>query len=119
MDFQLQQIIDKIVACIDPVKIYLFGSRARGDSSDDSDYDIAIIYDGELSKREVTLRIYDLFGLPDFSMDLFVLTSDELKRFHKIANTLEREITENGVVVYGWKFEDCYKQMVNYCRRWS
>ena len=101
MDSQLQQIIDKIVACIDPVKIYLFGSRAKGDSRDDSDYDIAVIYDGELSKRDVKLTIRKVFGLPDFSMDLFVLTSDELRRFNRIANTLEREITENGVVVYG------------------
>ena len=101
MDSQLQQIIDKIVAYIDPVKIYLFGSRARGDSRDSSDYDIAIIYDGKMSKRDVKLGIRRLFGLPDFSMDLFVLTSEELGRFHRIANTLEREITENGVVIYG------------------
>ncbi len=101
MDEQLKEIIDKIVAYIDPVKIFLFGSRARGDSRNDSDYDIVVIYDGEMSKREVKLGIYDLFGLPDFSMDLFVLTSEELKRFHRIANTLEREITENGMVVYG------------------
>ncbi|MCF7809857.1 nucleotidyltransferase domain-containing protein [bacterium] len=101
MDTQLQQIIDRIVSYINPVKIYLFGSRARGDCRIDSDYDIVVIYDGEFSKREVTLGIYDLFGLPDFSMDLFVLTTDELKRFHRIANTLERDITENGKVVYG------------------
>ncbi len=101
MDKQLQQIINKIVAYIDPAKIYLFGSRARGDSRNDSDYDIVVIYDGEMSKREVKLGIRRLFGLPDFSMDLFVLTSEELGRFHRIANTLAREITENGEVVYG------------------
>ncbi|MDP8238966.1 MAG: nucleotidyltransferase domain-containing protein [Candidatus Hatepunaea meridiana] len=101
MDKQLQQIIDKIVAYVDPVKIYLFGSRVRGDSREDSDYDIAIIYDGELSKREVTLGIYDQFEEFNFSMDLFVLASQELEKYKRIANTLAREITENGKVVYG------------------
>lgn len=101
MDSQLQQIIDKIVAYIDPVKIYLFGSRARGDSRNDSDYDITIIYDGELSKREVKLGIRRSLRSVDISMDLFVLTSDELNDFKHVACTLAREITENGKVVYG------------------
>jgi len=39
MDPQLQQIIDKIVAYIDPVKIILFGLRADGDSQTNSDYE--------------------------------------------------------------------------------
>ena len=101
MDEQLQQIIDKIVAYIDPVRIYLFGSRARDNSRNDSDYDIAVIYDGELSKREVSLGIYDQFEDFDFSMDIFILASDELDKYKQIANTLAREITENGKVVYG------------------
>ena len=101
MDEQLQQIIDKIVACIDPVRIYLFGSRARDNSRNDSDYDIAVIYDGELSKREVSLGIYDQFEDFDFSMDIFILASDELDKYKQIANTLAREITDNGKVVYG------------------
>ena len=101
MDSQLQQIIDKIVAYIDPVKIFLFGSRARGDSRNDSDYDIVVIYDGEMSKREVKLGIYDQFEDFNFSMDLFVLASQELEKYKRIANTLAREITENGTIVYG------------------
>jgi len=100
MDPQLNEIIRKIADYINPVKIFLFGSRARGDSRPDSDYDLVIINDGEKSKREVKLGIFDLFELPDFSMDVFVLTSDELKRFKHIANTLAREITENGRVVF-------------------
>ena len=86
---------------IDPVKIILFGSRARGDASDDSDFDIVVIYDGEMSKRDVKLGIYDQFEDYDFSMDLFILASQELERYKQIANTLAREITINGKVVYG------------------
>ncbi|NQT35119.1 nucleotidyltransferase domain-containing protein [bacterium] len=101
MDKQLKEIIDKIVAYIDPVKIFLFGSRTRGDSRNDSDYDIVVIYDGEMSKREVKLGIYDQFEDFNFSMDLFVLASQELEKYKRIANTLAREITENGTLVYG------------------
>ncbi len=80
--------------------IYLFGSRARGDNKPDSDYDLTLIYDGELSKREVKLASRRSCWEIDASMDIMLLTSDELQRFRKIANTLEREITDNGVLIY-------------------
>lgn len=101
MDARLKEIIEIIVAYLDPVKIILFGSRVRGVSHDDADYDLAIVYDGVKSKREVTLGIYDQFEDFDFSMDLFVLTTDEISRYKHIPNTLAREVTEHGKVVYG------------------
>ena len=97
---QLSNIIRTITGNIKPVKIILFGSRARSDYHPESDYDLAIIYDGEKSKREVKLEIRRLFRPPGFSMDLFVLTSKELESQKRIANSLAREITENGIVIY-------------------
>ncbi len=101
MDEQLQEIVRKIVEHLDPVRIYLFGSRARGDHRPDSDYDLAVIYDGEKTKRDVHREVDGLFNRLFFSMDLFVLTSDELERAKHIANTISREIDRTGVVVYG------------------
>ncbi len=101
MDSQLTEIVRKIVDHINPVKIFLFGSRARGDARSDSDYDLAIIYDGEKSKSDVELDVYKLFMHTMIAMDVFVLTSDELEDYKPIANTLAREITENGIVVFG------------------
>ena len=31
--------------------IYLFGSRARGDFNEDSDYDLAIIFNGDIDRK--------------------------------------------------------------------
>jgi len=101
MDIQLKEIVDKIVAHVDPVKIFLFGSRARGDARPDSDYDIAVVYDGEKSKGDVELDIYKLFMHARLAMDVFILSSEELEMFKPVATTLAREITENGIVVFG------------------
>ena len=101
MELQLNKIVSKITNRINPTKIILFGSRASGHSQPDSDYDLAIIYDGEKSKRDVKLEIYGLFIPPGFSMDIFILSPREFESQCKIANTLAREIAENGVVVYG------------------
>jgi predicted nucleotidyltransferase len=101
MDIQLKEIVDRIVANIAPVKIFLFGSRARGDARPDSDYDIAVVYDGEISKHDLKYRLYKLFIHFNSSIDICVLTSDELEKQKHVATTLAREITENGIVVFG------------------
>ena len=36
---ELEWIVQRIVERVDPVAIYLFGSRARGEGVEDSDYD--------------------------------------------------------------------------------
>ena len=100
-DKTLSEIVGKIVNQINPTKIYLFGSRARGDHRLDSDYDFVLIYDGNKSKREVKIEARRSCRNISASMDILVLTSDEVKRFHTVANTLAREITENGMIVYG------------------
>ncbi|NQS99290.1 MAG: nucleotidyltransferase domain-containing protein [candidate division Zixibacteria bacterium] len=100
-DKRLPDIIDKIISYIDPVKIILFGSRAGEDAKDDSDYDIVVIYDGAKTKREVELGIRRQLRPRNFSLDLFIMRSNELESYKDIANTLAREITESGIVVYG------------------
>ena len=101
MNSQLEQIVRKISERIKPKQIILFGSRAAGTNDEESDYDLAIIYEGDKSKRDVKLDIYRLFIPPGFSMDLVVLTPQEFQSQQNIANTLAREIAEKGVVVYG------------------
>ena len=101
VDQLVERVISKIVDHIQPVKVFLFGSRVRGDASEDSDIDLVVIYDGPKSKRDVEVEIHRLFKPHDFSMDVFVMTPQHFERFKRIANTLAREIAENGLVVYG------------------
>ena len=69
MDPLVEQVVKRIVEAIRPCKVILFGSRARGDAGPDSDVDLLIVYDGNLSKREVELRVHGLFPVRDFGMD--------------------------------------------------
>ncbi|NQS98383.1 MAG: nucleotidyltransferase domain-containing protein [candidate division Zixibacteria bacterium] len=102
---QNPKLLDEIVRCIaeavHPERIILFGSRVRDKSRPDSDYDLVVVYDGPYSKRELDLKIRRLFRPPEFSLDLFILSSTEMERFKHVANTLEREVSENGIVLYG------------------
>ncbi len=96
----VQEVVHRIAEAIRPEKIILFGSRATGHARPDSDLDLLVVYAGERSKHEVKLAIQRLFPWRDFSMDLFVLTPEELETFRHVANTLAREATERGVVCY-------------------
>ncbi len=100
-DSLVNKIVNKIVEAIAPDQIILFGSRALGKAQKESDVDLLLVYSGPKSKREIKLKIYNLFPHPDFSMDLFVLSPEELNQQKKIANTLAREASERGVVCYG------------------
>jgi predicted nucleotidyltransferase len=101
MDALVERVTKKIVESIHPDKIILFGSRAKGAATEESDIDLVVVYSGPKSRREVELEIEDLFFPRDFSMDVVVVTPDYLKKFKKVANTLAREVVETGQVCYG------------------
>jgi len=101
VDSLVQDVVDVIVRELHPTRVILFGSRARGDFRPDSDVDLLIVYDGELSKREVKLRVRRLFSEAEFSLDLFVVSSSEYDRQKAIVSTVGRTAEKEGVVYYG------------------
>jgi len=101
MDPLVAKVVGKIAQSVRPDRIILFGSRARGEGREDSDIDLLVVYSGPRSKRELQVGIHRLFPHPEFSMDVFVLTPQELEEQKRIANTLAREVSERGIVCYG------------------
>ena len=97
----VDRIARRITEAIHPDRIILFGSRAQGTARPESDVDLVVVYSGPKPARELRLEIHRLFARPDFSLDLFVMTPEELESQKRIANTLAREVTERGVIYYG------------------
>ncbi|MBF0551330.1 MAG: nucleotidyltransferase domain-containing protein [Deltaproteobacteria bacterium] len=91
-------VVQRIAEAIKPEQIILFGSRAKGMAGLESDIDLVVVYSGPKSKREIELDIYRLFRHPTFSLDVFIMTPQELDNTKRIANSLAREAVENGVV---------------------
>ena len=97
----VERVVRRIARSVKPERVILFGSRASGQPRQDSDIDLVVVYSGSKTKREVQVGIHKLFANPDFSMDVFVLTPEELESQRSIPNTLAREVSERGVVCYG------------------
>ncbi len=101
MDALVRSVVDRIVHAIQPEKIVLLGSRARGAEDAESDIDLLIVHAGPESKRDLKLKIRRLFPRQDFAMDLLVLTPDEFRRQQDIANSAGRVAAREGVVCHG------------------
>lgn len=101
MDPLVERITAKIAEAVHPDKIILFGSRAKGNATPESDVDLVVIYSGPKTTREIEVEIQRLFMPRDFSMDVFVMRPQELETRKKFVNTLAREVSERGVVCYG------------------
>ena len=76
-DELLSHIVGRIVRAVDPVRIILFGSRARGDARPDSDYDILVILDSVGHRREDRIRIRRSFDDLPVAADVLVASTAE------------------------------------------
>lgn len=99
-DAALRCIVDTIVEHLDPEQVILFGSRARGDGTARSDYDICVIAASDRSYHERNKRVRALFPQRDFSMDAFVLMPEEYEAQRQVVNTLGFYVDRDGEVLY-------------------
>ncbi len=84
-------------------KIILFGSRARGDHREESDYDILIVVERRLSWKEFSrfqsrVRV-SLFRLLGREIDLIVVDKEWFEERREVWGTLEHIAMTEGVIV--------------------
>jgi predicted nucleotidyltransferase len=102
VDQILKEITRRLVAELQPRQIILFGSYAWGQPNEDSDVDLLVIVpDSNQSRMERELRarrcLRDLY----ISKDVLVQTQGEIEGASRVYASLESEILEKGVRLYG------------------
>ena len=102
----LRRIVEVIVKEIDPDKIILFGSRARGDYREGSDYDVLVLkegikpedrrrVEGKLLVEFLKARIYR-----DAVVDVIVQSPDKIEELKDVPYLVYYDAHREGVVIY-------------------
>jgi HEPN domain-containing protein/predicted nucleotidyltransferase len=96
-----QEIAARIVAAIRPWRIVLFGSRARGNARENSDYDVYVeIDDAQASLDEIATRLRRLAYPDGPSIDFKVKHRGEIERRRDDPGTIEWDVAREGRVLY-------------------
>jgi predicted nucleotidyltransferase len=97
----LTEVVRRLVEAYHPLRVYLFGSAARGDAGPDSDYDFMVVVsdDAPPDLRDCGAGYRALSGL-GIAKDILVWTRNEFdKRLHLKAS-LPSTVVEEGRLLY-------------------
>jgi predicted nucleotidyltransferase/HEPN domain-containing protein len=97
---EIQQITRAIVEVARPVRVVLFGSRARGDARADSDYDIMVEVGDDVEHRQLWSALYDAMRDNDWPVEVVLCTSDGFERTRDHPFYVNYDIAREGRVLY-------------------
>ena len=100
-DPRLRVVVEKLVGAYGPERIYLFGSVARGDADQDSDYDLMVIVpdDAPPERRGSALAHQTLRGT-GIAADVLVWTRGHFERRAHVVASLPATILREGRLVH-------------------
>ncbi|HET6401866.1 MAG TPA: nucleotidyltransferase domain-containing protein [Candidatus Kapabacteria bacterium] len=99
-DALIQEITRRIVEGVNPRRVILFGSRARGDFDTDSDIDIFVEMETQDQPVERRLKVRKLFRDRWWPMDILVYTPEEVRvRENSLASIVPMILSE-GKTLY-------------------
>jgi len=96
------EIVRRLVEELHPEQIVLFGSHAWGTPHEDSDVDLLLVMPADAEpESEVSFRARRALADLGFSKDILVRTRAEMNRFGRVYASLESQILDEGLVLYG------------------
>lgn len=105
-----RELLDPIVEYFKPQRVILFGSRARGEATRDSDIDLLVIVNDDTPPEKMTWRArHEARRSYPRPADVFPMRAEIFERDRNIVNTLAAEADLDGVVVYGSPKGSCMK----------
>jgi len=97
---ELERVVRRLVEAFDPLGIYLFGSRARGDASGDSDYDLMLVLADVHTRMPSRQAVWDTARSRRIDVNPFLTRAGAFAwRRHEVG-TLEYEVGVDGIRLY-------------------
>lgn len=100
-DAVLAEIVRRLVEAYQPQRIYLFGSKARGDAGVDSDYDLLVVVpdDAPPERRRSRLGYESLWGVRT-AADVVVWTAADFDSRTHLGASLPATVLREGTLLY-------------------
>ena len=95
------ELLNPVVEYFKPQRVILFGSRARGEATRDSDIDLLVVVDDDTPPEKLTWQAGYEAHRSRRAADVFPMRAETFERDRGIANTLAAEADADGIVVYG------------------
>ncbi|NJK46198.1 MAG: nucleotidyltransferase domain-containing protein, partial [Pleurocapsa sp. SU_196_0] len=93
--------VKRIVEALEPERIILFGSRARGDHRVDSDYDLLIeLRSLHGSRFELAAKAHEAAQERNFPLDVVVASCEEIETSRLEQADFVCHALEDGLVIY-------------------
>ncbi len=97
----LEEIVARLIRHLQPECVYLFGSMARGESTEDSDYDIMVVVkDSDLPQYRRHQQARRIVRDIPRAKDILVWTRDEFNRRVPLPASLPAQIVKEGKLLY-------------------
>lgn len=96
----LREIVRRLVEAVDPDRIILFGSRARGDARPDSDLDLLIVKESDELRHRRAIPAYNALSGLGIPTDIIWRTRAEIAEWSRVPNHVVTRAIREGKVLY-------------------
>jgi len=101
-DRALAEAVRRLIEAYQPERIYLFGSKARGEDGPDSDYDLMVIVpDDAPPERRRSRLAYEVLWGSGVAADVLVWLRSSFERRRRVVTSLPATVLREGKLLYG------------------
>ena len=98
---EVKSFVDRIAHDCNPKAIIIFGSVAKGTFNENSDLDIMVILETEMTYYERTLAVRKSIGVTSIPIDILAFTPEEIEEGKRVNGSIISEALNTGRAVYG------------------
>ena len=96
----LSELVKRTLKAVDPLRIILFGSAARGSMGPDSDLDLLIVVRDGVHRRKTAQAVYKNLAGIGFPKDVIVATETDIRLFGENPSLVIYPALRQGMEIY-------------------